>query len=81
MQKTFNGKVVSIKQQKTAVIVLTRKVAHPLYKKLLTLTKKLQADTAGKEIALGDEVTIAETRPMSKTKNFKIVEVLKHGTA
>ncbi|HEX8965950.1 MAG TPA: 30S ribosomal protein S17 [Patescibacteria group bacterium] len=77
MKKRFIGKVTSVKQQNTVVVEITRKVQHPLYKKVLIKTKKIQADTAGQKIELGQEVTIEETRPISKTKYFKVVEVKK----
>lgn len=72
--KTLNGKVVSNKQVNTAIVEVTRRVPHKLYKKILTVTKKYQVDTAGKTVNVGDEVMIVETRPMSKTKYFKLVE-------
>ncbi len=77
MKKQFIGKVTSVKQQNTVVVEITRKVQHPLYKKLLIKTNKMQVDTAGQKIELGQEVTIEETRPISKTKHFKVVEVKK----
>lgn len=77
MKKTFRATVVSIKQQKTVVVEIVRKTPHTLYKKLLTRSKKLQADSGDMKLNLGDVVRIEETRPLSKTKNFKVVEVLK----
>jgi len=77
MKKRFTGKVTSIKQQKTVVVELTRKETHSLYKKLLTKTKKMQVDTGDFTPILGAEVVIEETRPISKTKHFKVVEIKK----
>ena len=75
--KVFEGKVVSVKMNKTAVVEITRKTAHPLYKKLLRRSKRYKADTAGLELVLGQKVKIAETKPMSKGKFFKVTEVIK----
>ena len=75
--KTFEGKIVSLKMNKTAVVEVVRRTPHPLYKKLLRRSKKYKADTAGLELVLGQKVKIAETKPMSKGKFFKVLEVIK----
>jgi small subunit ribosomal protein S17 len=77
MAKVLTGKVISIKMQNTAVVEVARRVPHPLYKKLLKVSKHFNVDTAGKSVALGDEVRIVETKPISKTKFFVIKEVIK----
>lgn len=77
MKKTFDGKVVSLKMQNTVVVEIERKSPHPIYKKLLKRTKKLKADLAGMTLNMGDKVRIVETKPISKDKNFKVLEVLK----
>lgn len=77
MQKVFVGKVVSLKMQNTAVVEVARRKIHPLYKKLLKRGKKYKADTNGVTLAMGDRVKIAETRPISKGKFFKVMEVIK----
>ncbi|MEK7559080.1 MAG: 30S ribosomal protein S17 [Patescibacteria group bacterium] len=77
MKKTFEGKVVSLKMQNTAVVEITRRKIHPLYKRLLKRSKKYKVDTAGLTLNLGDRVKIVETRPISKNKYFKIMEVIK----
>ena len=77
MAKVLTGKVISIKMQNTAVVEVSRRVPHPLYKKLLKVSKHFNVDTAGKSVALGDEVRIVETKPISKTKFFVIKEVIK----
>jgi small subunit ribosomal protein S17 len=81
MKKTFNGVVVSVKMLKTAVVKISREVPHPLYKKLIKKDSNLTVDTGTFTIGMGDRVKIEETRPISKTKNFRIVEVIKNGTA
>lgn len=77
MQKTLEGNIVSLKMNGTAVVEVTRKVAHPLYKKLMKKSKKFKADTSGMELALGQKVRIVSIKKMSKDKYFKVAEVLK----
>jgi small subunit ribosomal protein S17 len=75
--KIFEGTVVSLKMQNTAVVEVLRKVPHPLYKKMLKRNKKHQADTAGLSLTIGDKVKIVEVRPISKEKHFKVMEKIK----
>lgn len=77
MQKIFNGTIVSLKMQKTAVVKIERKAPHPLYKKLLKRSNKLKADTGDLILNVGDKVKIAEVKPISKDKKFKVLEVIK----
>jgi len=77
MQKKLNGIIISLKMQKTAVVEVARLAPHPLYKKLLRRSTKIKADTGSLELKVGDKVTIAETRPISKDKKFKVLEVIK----
>lgn len=77
MKKTFRATVISVKQQKTVVVEIFRRTPHPLYGKLLTRSKKHQADSGDMTLNVGDVVRIEETRPLSKTKHFKVTEVLK----
>jgi len=76
MAKVFTGKVVSTKMQNTVVVEISRRVPHPLYKKLLKKSKNFNVDTAGQTVEVGNEVKIVETKPISKTKYFAIKEVL-----
>jgi small subunit ribosomal protein S17 len=75
--KTFSGKIVSVKMNKTVVVEIIRKTPHPLYKKLMRRSKNYKADTAGLELIVGQTVKIAETKPMAKGKFFKVMEVIK----
>jgi small subunit ribosomal protein S17 len=77
MQKTFNGIIVSLKMQKTAVVRIERKAPHPLYKKLLKRSNKFKADTGDLVLNVGDRVRIVEVKPISKDKKFKVLEVVK----
>ena len=81
MKKIFEGTVVSIKMQKTATVNVARKYPHLLYKKLIKSDKKISADLSNFSPIVGDRVRIAETKPISRTKHFKIVEVIKDGSA
>lgn len=74
--KTFVGKVVSDKMEKTSVVEVTRRMVHPLYQKGVKRSKRYKVhDELG--VAEGNWVKIAETRPISRDKRFKIVEVIK----
>ncbi|MGA2967859.1 MAG: 30S ribosomal protein S17 [Candidatus Levyibacteriota bacterium] len=75
--KAFEGKVVSLKMNKTAVVEIVRKTPHPLYKKLLRRSKRYKAHTGDLNLVLGQTVKIAETKPLSKGKFFKVLEVIK----
>ena len=75
--RVFEGKVVSTKMNKTVVVEVIRRTPHPLYKKLLRRSKRYKTDTGTLTISLGQSVKIAETRPLSKGKFFKITEVIK----
>jgi small subunit ribosomal protein S17 len=70
------GKVVSDKMQKTVVVSLTRQVPHPLYKKYFKKTTKFVAHDEKNDAKTGDTVRIMETRPLSKTKRWRVIEVL-----
>ena len=77
MQKTFNGKIVSLKMNRTAVVEVSRKTAHPLYRKLIKRESRYKADTGDLALVLGQKVKIVEIKPMSKGKFFKVMEVIK----
>jgi small subunit ribosomal protein S17 len=72
--KTLKGTVVSDKMDKTAVVLVTRFVMDPKYKKYVKNSKKYKAHDEDNSAKIGDEVTIVETRPISKDKHFKIVK-------
>ena len=76
MRKTRVGKVVSDKMQKTVVVVIERRVPHPVYGKMVTRTKKLKAHDEENTAKTGDTVRIAETRPLSKDKRWRVVEIV-----
>jgi small subunit ribosomal protein S17 len=75
-RKTRIGKVVSDKMEKTVVVAVERLVRHPLYHKLIKQTVKFKAHDDNNESHVGDTVKIMETRPLSKEKRWRVVEVL-----
>lgn len=79
--KFLEGKVVSLKMKNTAVVKVSRLQQHPLYKRRIRKDRTLLADIGGFAPALESKVKVVEVRPISKKKHFKIVEVLKDGSA
>jgi small subunit ribosomal protein S17 len=75
-RKTRVGKVVSDKMMKTVVVSIERRVQHPVYGKMVRRTKKLKAHDEQNEAKTGDTVRIMETRPLSKDKRWRVVEII-----
>ena len=75
-RKSRVGTIVSDKMNKTVVVVVERRYAHPLYGKQVTTTKKYHAHDENNEYHVGDTVRILETRPLSKLKRWRVVEIL-----
>ena len=75
-RKTKVGMVVSDKMDKTIVVAIEDKVQHPLYKKILKRTYKLKAHDENNECGVGDKVRVMETRPLSKDKRWRLVEII-----
>ena len=76
LRKTRVGKVVSDKMDKTIVVAIADNVKHPLYKKIIKRTVKLKAHDENNECSVGDTVRLMETRPLSKTKRWRLVEII-----
>ena len=76
LRKTRTGTVVSDKMDKTVVVALVDNVRHPLYKKIVKRTVKLKAHDEANECRVGDRVSVMETRPLSKDKRWRVVEIL-----
>ena len=76
LRKTRTGKVVSDKMDKTIVVAVEDHVKHPLYKKIVKRTYKLKAHDENNECRVGDTVKVMETRPLSKDKRWRLVEVM-----
>lgn len=75
-RKTRIGKVVSDKMDKTIVVAIETLVRHPLYKKTMKRTTKFKAHDENNECKMGDRVLIMETRPLSKEKRWRLVEII-----
>lgn len=76
LRKTRVGKVVSDKMDKTIVVAIENRVKHPLYKKIVNKTYKLKAHDEQNECKIGDRVKVMETRPLSKDKRWRLVEII-----
>ena len=75
-RKTRTGLVVSDKMEKTVVVAIERRVPHPVYGKMVTRTKRLKAHDEENSAKVGDTVRIVETRPLSKDKRWRLVEII-----
>ncbi|MCI8934221.1 MAG: 30S ribosomal protein S17 [Clostridiaceae bacterium] len=75
-RKTRVGKVVSDKMDKTVVVAIEDRVQHPLYKKFINRTYKLKAHDEKNEAGVGDRVKVMETRPLSRDKRWRLVEII-----
>lgn len=77
MSKIFQGKVISNKMDKTAIVEVSRLVPHPIYKKLMAKSKKFKVDTNNQKVEVGQTVKIIETKPISAYKHFAILAAKK----
>lgn len=75
--RTKSGRVISDKMDRTVTVLVERRVQHPLYGKFIRRSTKLHVHDENNDCNVGDEVTITECRPISKTKSWKLVEVVK----
>ncbi len=76
LRKERVGIVTSDKMDKTIVVAVSERIKHPLYKKIVNRTKKFKAHDENNACGIGDKVRIAETRPLSKDKNWRLVEII-----
>ena len=74
--RVATGKVVSNKMDKTITVMVERRVKHPVYGKYITRSSKIHAHDENNQCGIGDTVTVAETRPISKSKTWKLLEVV-----
>ena len=74
--RTATGKVVSNKMDKTITVLVERRVKHPVYGKYITRSSKIHAHDESNQCGIGDTVTVAESRPISKSKTWKLLEVV-----
>jgi small subunit ribosomal protein S17 len=75
-KRVLTGRVVSNKMKKTIVVAIERRKLHPLYKKYITITKKLKAHDEKNDCGIGDLVRVIESRPISKEKHWSLLEIL-----
>jgi len=75
LRKTRSGKVISDKMDKTITVAVENHVKHPLYNKIVKRTYKLKAHDENNEAHIGDTVKVVETRPLSKDKRWRLVEI------
>ena len=75
-RKTRVGKVVSDKMDKTVVVIVEDRVAHKVYKKIIGRTYRLKAHDENNECGIGDRVRVMETRPLSRDKRWRVVEII-----
>ncbi|WP_149240667.1 30S ribosomal protein S17 [Dyadobacter sp. 32] len=76
LRKERVGKVVSNKMEKSCVITVERKVKHPMYGKFMTKTTKLMVHDENNQVGIGDTIKVMETRPLSKNKRWRLIEIL-----
>ncbi|MCO4292126.1 30S ribosomal protein S17 [Solitalea sp. MAHUQ-68] len=76
LRKVRIGKVISNKMDKSVVVTVERKVKHPIYGKFIKKTTKFMAHDEKNECGIGDTVSIMETRPLSKNKNWRLIEII-----
>ena len=74
--RVVTGKVVSNKMDKTITVLIERRERHPVYGKYLTRSSKIHAHDASNQCGIGDTVTVAESRPISKSKSWKLLEIV-----
>jgi small subunit ribosomal protein S17 len=79
--RVVTGKVVSNKMDKTITVLVERRVKHPVYGKYITRSSKIHAHDESNQCGIGDTVTVAESRPISKSKTWKLLEVVESATA
>jgi len=80
LKRTFTGKVTSNKTNKTLTVLVNRRVKHALYGKIITRSKKYHVHDENNEGHIGDTVIIEETRPVSKTKTWRLVKFVSRST-
>ena len=76
VERVLTGKVVSNSRDKTIAVLIERKVRHPIYKKYIKRSTKVHAHDEKNECRLGDVVRVSESKPLSKTKNWSLIEVI-----
>jgi len=78
-RRQYFGNVVSNKMQKTVVVVVSRSVVHPIYKKVMRRVTRLKAHDEQGQCKVGDRVKLVQTRPLSKDKNWRVAQIMQKG--
>lgn len=78
--RTLSGKIISDKMDKTVTVLIERRVKHPMYGKVMNKSSKIKAHDENNDCQMGDVVTIAETRPLSKSKSWTLVNIDERAT-
>jgi len=78
--RVATGKVVSNKMDKTITVLIERREKHPVYGKYITRSSKIHAHDENNQCGIGDTVTVAESRPISRTKTWKLLEIVESAT-
>lgn len=78
-RRQYFGNVVSNKMQKTVVVVVSRSVVHPIYKKVMRRVTRLKAHDEQGQCKVGDRVKLIQTRPLSKDKNWRVAQIMQKG--
>jgi len=78
-KRQYFGNVVSNKMQKTVVVVVSRSVVHPIYKKVMRRVTRLKAHDEQGMCKIGDRVKLVQTRPLSKDKNWRVAQIMQKG--
>ena len=78
-RREWFGNVIGNKMNKTVIVAVERSMIHPMYKKVLRRVTKLKAHDEGNVCKVGDRVKLIETRPISKTKNWRVVQIMQKG--
>ena len=81
LKRTMTGTIVSDKMNKTVTVLIERKVKHPVLGKIISVSKKYHAHNENNEFHQGDVVTIEETRPLSKTKSWRVAKLVEKADA
>jgi small subunit ribosomal protein S17 len=81
LKRTLTGTIVSDKMDKTVTVLIERKVKHPVLGKIISVSKKYHAHNENNEFHQGDVVTIEETRPISKTKSWRVAKLVEKADA
>jgi len=79
--RMLTGRVISNKMDKTVTVLVERRVKHPIYGKFITRSTKVHAHDEGNQCQIGDRVTVQQSRPLSKTKSWRLFEIIEQASS